>query len=55
MHVMSIDCITLPPIEKVSAIQDMLLRCEHDCFPVTDPSHGHILVGTILRKVRWAG
>ena len=51
MHVMSIECITLPPIEKVSVIQDMLLRCEHDCFPVTDPSHGHILVGTILRKV----
>ena len=47
---MSVDCITLAPFERVGVIREMLLNCQHECFPVTDPKRDNILVGTIMRK-----
>jgi len=49
-HIMSDEVKYFRPVEKVGCIYDMLIDCEHNCFPVVDVNAGNALVGTVLRK-----
>ena len=48
-HIMSRDVVFVRPIEQVKTINDLLLTCDHACFPVIDTDDRDTLYGTISR------